>query len=634
VDVAAAPGVPAISSVRLWASVDRGIVADQTFDGAAPTSLGLFVPPDITGPVTVEGQGLDGTGAEVAYGSTMALAVPGKVSEAVMLVLAPGHAPPPDAAAPDASRPERASTDGGGHRLTVVTAGSGMGTVQSTPAGLGCMNGGPVPCAANFPAGQVMLAATPTAPHVFGGWLGACTGIAPTCAVSLDAPKSATAAFHAPPSWARLAGGPRAIGVDANGGVYVAGSFLGTLTVGAMTVKEAGTAVDGGVPPVRGDMFVLKYNSIGELLWLRAFGGAAGNEVPGAIAVLGDGTTIAVAGSFTGTADFSGRLFLTKGLADGFVVTMNGTTGVVVAARAMGGAASDVATSVAFQGATVVVSGFFGGVNGDFGAPAPLANPNMPAAEGFLAKYATAGLSYVWAKAFGGPEADDAADVAADAAGNLFLTGTFRGTAKFDDKVAISLGVSDAYVAKYDGGGVAQWVRGLGGTMADFGTSVALLGTDAVVTGTFVGPVTIGTTTIPGAGGSDVFVARVNAAGDPVWMKGLGSTGADGTAGLAIDSGAVLVGGAFSALLTAPPELAPLQINTAGGNDIFFARLAGTGDLLWVRRFGTVGVERPIGLAADPLGNPVLTGVPGGAFEGLAATAPGFVLKLPRDLRP
>ena len=46
--------------------------------------------------LTVEGQGLDGAGAEVAYGSTAALAMPGKVSEAVTLVLASGRAPPPD----------------------------------------------------------------------------------------------------------------------------------------------------------------------------------------------------------------------------------------------------------------------------------------------------------------------------------------------------------------------------------------------------------------------------------------------------------------------------------------------------------------------------------------------------------
>jgi len=64
-------------------------------------------------------------------------------------------------------------------RPTVVInkAGSGSGTITSTPAGINC---GTV-CTATFPFTQVTLTATPAAGSAFTSWTGSCAVTTPTC---------------------------------------------------------------------------------------------------------------------------------------------------------------------------------------------------------------------------------------------------------------------------------------------------------------------------------------------------------------------------------------------------------------------------------------------------------------------
>jgi hypothetical protein len=81
--------------------------------------------------------------------------------------------------------------------LTVTLAGTGSGTVTSSPSGINC----PGTCSANFNTGTVVtLTASPASGSTFGGWSGACTGTG-TCSVTMNASKSVTASFN-------LSGGP------------------------------------------------------------------------------------------------------------------------------------------------------------------------------------------------------------------------------------------------------------------------------------------------------------------------------------------------------------------------------------------------------------------------------------------
>jgi surface protein len=77
--------------------------------------------------------------------------------------------------------------------LTVTKAGTGTGTVSSSPAGIACGES----CEASFASGTgVTLTATADEGSVFQGWGGACTGSADTCSVTMDGAKEVTATFN------------------------------------------------------------------------------------------------------------------------------------------------------------------------------------------------------------------------------------------------------------------------------------------------------------------------------------------------------------------------------------------------------------------------------------------------------
>jgi hypothetical protein len=78
-----------------------------------------------------------------------------------------------------------------GPTVTVSKAGTGTGTVASSPAGINCGTA----CSASYPAGTlVTLAATPDPGTVFNGWSTGCAGTAP-CTLAGNAPVTITASF-------------------------------------------------------------------------------------------------------------------------------------------------------------------------------------------------------------------------------------------------------------------------------------------------------------------------------------------------------------------------------------------------------------------------------------------------------
>ncbi len=77
--------------------------------------------------------------------------------------------------------------------LTVDFAGTGTGTVNSSPAGLGCSSA----CSANFTSGTVVtLTATPTGTSTFGSWVGCDNLSGVNCTVDLTSNRTVTVTFN------------------------------------------------------------------------------------------------------------------------------------------------------------------------------------------------------------------------------------------------------------------------------------------------------------------------------------------------------------------------------------------------------------------------------------------------------
>lgn len=84
--------------------------------------------------------------------------------------------------------------------LTVSLAGTGSGSVTSTPAGVSCASNGAAGCTRAFGEGaSVTLTANASGPNRFAGWGGACAsaGTASTCTLAMSEARAASATFTA-----------------------------------------------------------------------------------------------------------------------------------------------------------------------------------------------------------------------------------------------------------------------------------------------------------------------------------------------------------------------------------------------------------------------------------------------------
>lgn len=147
--------------------------------------------------------------------------------------------------------------------------------------------------------------------------------------------------------------------------------------------------------------------------------------------------------------------------------------------------------------------------------------------------------TFMWSAGGGGVGTDGATGVAVDNAGNAYVTGHYNVSAMFGLTVLTSAGADDIFVAKYDPAGTPLWVVSAGGANADM---VAGIGVDAAgnayITGNFSGSATFGTHVLTSTGGFDVFVAKLATAdGTFDWATSAGGTFDDNANAISVDAG-------------------------------------------------------------------------------------------------
>lgn len=223
----------------------------------------------------------------------------------------------------------------------------------------------------------------------------------------------------------------------------------------------------------------------------------------------------------------------------------------------------------------------------------------------------------------GGTATDDVHAIASLADGSTVVTGSFGGTATFGSIAVTSTGGADVYVARLSPVGTWTWVTTVGTPGTDVGRAItALPDGSAVVTGQLAGAAAFGSTTVAAFGGADVFVARISPTGEWQWATSAGGNGADDGRGIAAlpDGSAVVVGSIASSASFGATALAG-----AGGADLFAARVDPDGTWTWARRGGGAGGDHAAAVAALPDGSVVLTGWFEGtaSFGGTALSATG-----------
>lgn len=217
--------------------------------------------------------------------------------------------------------------------------------------------------------------------------------------------------------------------------------------------------------------------------------------------------------------------------------------------------------------------------------------------------------SAVWDKRFGDVVGQFAWGLAVDAMDATFITGESFGTVDFGGGALTSAGLTDVYLAKLDAAGNHVWSKKFGNNLTQSGQAVAVdAGGNVVIAGYFQGSVLFGSATLSSSGGGDMFVAKFDGAGNHVWSKKFGSATDDQLAlAVAVDSaGDVLLTGA----LTGTMGFGGTNLTSSGGADVFVAKLAAaTGNHVWSKKFGDAAVAQTgRAIAVDPMDNVVVTG--------------------------
>ncbi|SES81353.1 hypothetical protein [Hymenobacter actinosclerus] len=130
--------------------------------------------------------------------------------------------------------------------------------------------------------------------------------------------------------------------------------------------------------------------------------------------------------------------------------------------------------------------------------------------------------------------------VAADAEGNLYQAGTFSNTTTVGGVTLVSQGGPDGFLAKYTADGTVLWVRQLGSAGADGAAAVVVdAAGNAYVMGAFVGNIDLGSGLALSSRGttqSKTFCIRYSPQGAPQWVQQSNDFNYSAGSGLALDA--------------------------------------------------------------------------------------------------
>jgi hypothetical protein len=332
------------------------------------------------------------------------------------------------------------------------------------------------------------------------------------------------------------------------------------------------------------DIVLAKYDGSGNLLWGWQTGTTAEDNAY-YMALDGIGN-IYVAGHTNGSMDVN----VNQGSSDVFIMRFD-TAGNWYWTRSWGSTGYDYVTGLICNGGYAYIVGNFG-LNNDY----------------FFTRFDASGTAS-WLptpnSTWDGPSNDYVRGIAADGSGNIYIAGSTDGGWGVGYP---NTGGYDLFVVKYGGGDINnwQWTRLWGSTASEFVSAIVVDGSGNVyIAGSTSGQLDGNAN----QGEYDVFLVKYDTSGNRLWTRTLGSSSVDWPVGLALDgSGNIYIAG---------ETYGNLEGNTNQGSpDIFGARYDASGNRLWLGVLGSSGDEYIFGGIAVNGIDLYIAGLTGGDLAG------------------
>jgi gliding motility-associated-like protein len=335
------------------------------------------------------------------------------------------------------------------------------------------------------------------------------------------------------------------IAVDDSGNQYITGSFQGVADF------DPGPGVFNMTPNSGGqrDIFLVKLDAAQNFIWAKQWGSPGGEFVYSV--QLDTAGNVCVCGTFAATVDFDpgpGVLNLNaSGLYDGFLIKLD-NGGNLLWVKQFTGLAEEWLTAMRMDAnGDILLAGFIDGPSDLDPGPGTF-SVSTAASDVFVARFDFNG-NFIWARMMGGSNDDVCNALAMDNNGDLVVTGYFRGISDYDPGPGVfnltsASNLYDTFITKLDANGNFSWAKSIpAGTFSNIGYCVFTDSANNVYTsGEFggtcdfdPGPASYNVTA-PAGNGVDLFLLKMNAAGNFLWANAVGGGGTERAYSIGIDT--------------------------------------------------------------------------------------------------
>ncbi len=375
---------------------------------------------------------------------------------------------------------------------------------------------------------------------------------------------------------------------DVNGNTLTTGYFQGTLDFdpggGVFNLTSAGGY----------DVFVLKLDTDGNLIWAKNMGGT-NNDYGHAIDTDANGNVF-ITGRFQGTADFdpgAGTTNLTSAGGNDIYVLKLDQNGNLDWVKQMGSTGTDHGRGITVDGNNnVITTGFFEDVV-DFDPNAGTTTITSSGARDFFVQKLDNTGNFLWAHGIGGNSSEEGLAITVDNTNAIYTTGYYASFTDFDPGAGTAFsniqGAKDIFIQKLDANGNYVWHKVMGSNTNDEAYGIATDNSNNVyTTGYFQNTMDIdpgtGTESITSTGSFDAFIQKLDVNGNYIWGKHFGGTSLDYCNSIDTDdNGNVYTTGLFYSTSDFDPGPGTENGTSLGTGDIFIHSLFSNGDFAWVQ---------------------------------------------------
>lgn len=403
--------------------------------------------------------------------------------------------------------------------------------------------------------------------------------------------------------WVKTAGSPESgafdIATDLSGNIYTVGRFTDA------TIDFEGTMLTNHLSG-NADIFVAKYNSDGNVIWVKSFGGTD-NDYAYSLSV-DKNENIFITGTYiSSNIQMDGSIVITggTGTTDLFVMKLK-SDGSFAWGSSAGGTGLEYgrAITVDKDGNPIFV--------GDFSSSSITLEGTTLNSNGgsdmVVAKFNSVTGALIWAKSAGGTGGEQFADIKTDSNGNIYIAGGYSSP-------SLAFGVSnlinpesnlDILMLKMDPDGNELWAKTKTGTSLEQANAIGIDSNDNAYFGCYKTEWTgIGTDWF---NGSNAYIYKFNNSGTEIWERKFGYDSGTYIRDIHINADNELyVSGEFMGNKIDFPS--GTITNTVNGKyDLFFAKYDENGNNIWAGKIGGTDQDYMGAATANACGQFYVTG--------------------------